>query len=377
MSHQQLDNQDADLTIEHNTIACHGDWTLPHLKYASEKLAALPGPITAPITIEGQHITAMDSAGAWILCELQQQLSAKNQKISFSGFSKEHQSLLELVRSELEKISQPISPPKPANWVVRIGKNTVLRYRQALEFITFIGEILHTLWDTIRHPQRWQWRAFLNVIDETGFQALAIVGLLAFLIGIVLSYQAAQQLKLYGANVYIVPILGIAVLQEFAPLITAIIVAGRTSSAFTAQIGSMQVNAEIDALRTMGFSPITRLVIPKIFGLLIAMPLLFIWADIFGLLGGIMVSKHMLNIGLYGFIQQFNKVIQLSTLLNGLIKAPVFAAIIAVVGCFHGFKVSSTADSVGRETTKSVVKAIFLIIIADAIFSIILPWQTF
>lgn len=372
MTNPLADTKGANLTVEQNKVICRGEWTLPHLTAVAEKISALGQ--KSITSIDGQAITTLDSAGAWMLCHLQQQLAAKNHKAAWENFNAEHQALLELIAAKFSKITPPIAPKK-INPITQIGQVTVMHYLQMIEFITFWGETLVSFWRAFQ-VRRFQWRALLFVIEETGFQALAIVGLLSFLIGIVLAYQTAEQLKLYGANVYIVPILGIAVLQEFGPLITAIIVAGRTSSAFTAQIGTMKVNAEIDALQTMGFSPINWLVLPKIFGLLISLPLLFIWADIFGLLGGIIVSDHMLKIGFYGFVAQFTQVVDLSTFLNGLIKAPVFSLIIATVGCFHGFKVSSTADSVGRETTKSVVQAIFLIIIADAIFSIILPWQT-
>jgi phospholipid/cholesterol/gamma-HCH transport system permease protein len=366
----------ASITIDaQNVLHCAGSWTLSQL---NEVLAQIPNLIaSAPtaLTADNQDMTAIDSGGAWVLCQLQQQLADRHKTLDLSNFKEEQQSLLALVKAELKKITPPPLPETPS-WLFRIGKNTLSHCRHALDYTSFFGEIVITCWRTLKRPRDIQWRAFLNVIDETGFQALAIVALLCFLIGVVLAYQTAQQLQAYGANVYVVPLLGIGILQEFGPLITAIIVAGRTSSAFTAQIGSMQVNEEIDALRTMGLSPVNRLVLPKVFGLLVSLPLLVIWADIFGLLGGIVVSNHMLNIGFYAFLNRLPHVVNLSTFFNGLMKAPVFAIIISSVGCFHGFQVAGTADSVGRQTTKSVVQAIFMIIIADAIFSIIQPWQS-
>lgn len=356
---------------------CHGAWTFNQINGVLESLSHLSVQPNEALILDGSHIQMLDSAGAWALCQLKQRFIQQNTQLAWQGFSTEQQTLLGLVSDQLTQITAVPVRSKPSGWLERIGRNTIFRYLLSIQFISFLGEIVVALGQMLRQPRSIQWRAFLHVIHETGFEALGIVAMLCFLIGIVLAYQASQQLLAYGANVYIVPLLGIGILQEFGPLITAIIIAGRTSSAFTAQIGSMKVNEEIDALRTLGLSPVHRLVLPKVFGLLLTMPLLVVWADIFGLLGGILVSNHMLNIGFYGFIAQLPKVVLVTTFLNGLIKAPVFAFIIASVGCFYGFQVESTADSVGRQTTKSVVKAIFMIIIADAIFSIIQPWQSF
>lgn len=363
------------LSVKDQTLICRGEWTLAHnLQPLITQFSKLT--LTSDhLTIDASQLSRLDSAGAWVLWKLTQILDKRNKTVEVTGLQKEQQSIFELVKTESQHIPYPLPSSPKSNWVTRIGETTVGEYRQAMDLIAFTGEVCVILLRSLRHIWNIQWISFLNVIDETGYQALAIVGLLCGLIGVVVAYQLGQQLKIYGANVYIVSLLGVGVLQEFAPLITAIIVAGRTSSAFTAQIGTMQVNQEIDALRTMGLSPIERLVIPKVLGLLVSLPLLIVWADVFGLLGGMVVAKNMLNIGYFNFIITFPDVIELSTFFNGLIKAPVFAAIIAGVGCFEGFRVGSTADSVGRQTTKSVVMAIFFIIVADAIFSIILPWQ--
>ena len=182
------------------------------------------------------------------------------------------------------------------------------------------------------------------------------------------------QLETYGANIFIAYLSGMAIFREFAPLITAIIVAGRTSSAFTAQLGSMKINEEIDALLTMGLSPTELLVLPKVIGLLLVFPLLIFWADVFSILGAMLMSKSMLDVGYVDFLQRLKATVGLDQLMLGLYKAPAFAILIALVGCFQGFRVESTADSLGSQTTKSVVQALFLIIIADAIFSIAYSW---
>jgi phospholipid/cholesterol/gamma-HCH transport system permease protein len=182
------------------------------------------------------------------------------------------------------------------------------------------------------------------------------------------------QLETYGANIFIAYLSGMAIFREFSPLITAIIVAGRTGSAFTAQIGSMKVNEEVDALLTMGLSPTELLVMPKVLGLLLVFPLLIFWSDVFSILGAMIMSKFMLDISFYDFLQRLRDSVGLKQMMLGLYKAPAFALLIALVGCFQGFRVEGSADSIGSQTTKSVVQSLFLIIIADAIFSIIYSW---
>jgi len=211
----------------------------------------------------------------------------------------------------------------------------------------------------------------VDVVYKTGYQALPIIALLSFMIGVVITYQMGVQLKSYGANIFIVDLLGLSVLREFGPLLTAIMVAGRTGSAFTAELGTMKVNREIDVLNTMGVTPAELLLLPRIIGLVIALPLLTMWADIFGVLGGMVMSKDMLGIHWQDFLLRFEQQIPVRALLIGLGKAPVFALIIASIGCFEGMQVKGSADSVGKQTTRSVVWAIFFIIVADAIFSVL------
>jgi phospholipid/cholesterol/gamma-HCH transport system permease protein len=203
---------------------------------------------------------------------------------------------------------------------------------------------------------------------------LPIVGLLAFLMGVVISFQGSGQLQRYGANIFIADLVGLSMLRELAPLMTAIIVAGRSGSAFAAQIGSMKITEEIDALRTIGIAPIELLVLPKVLALMVALPLLTVFADIMGVLGGMIMAKSQLGVNYADFLDRFDDAIKLSALMVGIGKAPVFAAIIAIVGCFQGFQAGDRSDSVGIQTTISVVQGIFLIIVADALFSVIFSW---
>ena len=213
-------------------------------------------------------------------------------------------------------------------------------------------------------------RPILFNIRSAGVDALPIVGLLSFLLGIVVAYQGADQLRQYGANIFVADLVGLSMLREFAPLITAIIIAGRSGSAYAAQIGTMAVTEEIDAMRTLGIAPLDVLVLPKIIALLIAMPLLTVFADALGVFGGMIMAQAQLDVGFGEFLDRFTKAVSVTAFLIGICKAPVFAGIIAVVGCFQGFRTHGGADSVGRQTTRSVVQSIFLVIVADALFSV-------
>jgi phospholipid/cholesterol/gamma-HCH transport system permease protein len=215
-----------------------------------------------------------------------------------------------------------------------------------------------------------RWRPILFNIRSAGFDALPIVGVLSFLLGIVVAYQGADTLRQYGANLYVADLVGLSMVREFAPLIVAIIIAGRSGSAYAAQIGTMAVTEEIDAMRTLGIAPLDLLVLPKILALVIALPLLTVFADVLGVAGGMVMAKAQLGVGFAEFLDRLVKAVSITAFLIGICKAPVFAVIIAVVGCFQGFRTKGGADSVGRQTTLSVVQSIFLVIVADALFSV-------
>ena len=311
----------------------------------------------------------MDSTGAWVLLQWIQHWQQSGLAISLQKFHKEHEALLELIKSQGDIATAPRR--QPLGLLAHIGKATLDGYQELLEFCSFTGEIFVLSLGWLRDPLRIRWHSISSGLQATGFNALIIVGLLSFLIGVVLAYQMGLQLINYGANIFVVDLLGISLFREFGPLITAIILAGRTGSSYAAQIGTMKLNEEVDVLRTLGLSPTELLVLPKFFALIIALPLLAIWADIFGVVGGMVMSKGLLDISYVDFIKRFNKVVELREFYVGLIKTPVFAALIASIGCFQGFQVHGSATSVGRHTTTSVVQGIFMIIVADAGFSVL------
>lgn len=260
-------------------------------------------------------------------------------------------------------------PARP-NLFERVGKSTVDQIKHLVEALSFIGETAYALAKCIIQPQRIRWRPILFNIRTAGFDAMPIVGLLSFLLGIVVAYQGAGQLRQYGANIFVADLVGLSMLREFAPLMTAIIIAGRSGSAYAAQIGTMAVTEEIDAMRTLGISPQELLVLPKVIALFIAMPLLTVFADALGVFGGMLMAQQQLDVGFVEFLDRFVKAVSPTAFMIGVGKAPIFALIIAMVGCFQGFRTRGGADSVGRQTTRSVVQSIFLVIVADALFSV-------
>ena len=263
-----------------------------------------------------------------------------------------------------------LSKTQPPTALQSLGHNAADMAQQAGAMLVFIGEIAHALAGWLRHPSRIRWRVVLFNLRSAGFDALPIVGLLSFLLGVVVAYQGADQLRQYGANIFVADLVGLSMLREFAPLITAIIVAGRSGSAYAAQIGTMSVTEEIDAMRTLGIAPHELLVLPKILALVIALPLLTVFADGLGIFGGMFMAKTQLGVGFGEFLDRLVKAVSITSYLVGLGKAPVFAVIIVLVGCFQGFRTHGGADSVGRQTTRSVVQSIFLVIVADAVFSV-------
>ncbi len=365
------DNQQARVEINaaQGIASCSGEWT----RSGVVKLYDQKWPKLSTITIDGQKITIMDTVGAWLLYKLVEKLKSQKIQVELQGFSHDQSMLLSLVEQQASKVEARSETPK-VNILMKIGQRTHLIGKRSLIFLDFLGEVCVSMFRWLRYPKNIQWRLIMHTVENTGYQALPLVAVLSLMVGVVLTYQMGLQLRTYGANIFIVNLLGMSILREFAPLMTAIMIAGRSGSAFTAQLGTMQINEEVDALRTMGIAPIDRLVLHKIFGLMIALPLLTVWSDIMGVLGGMIMSRQMLDISFEDFLTRFNDVIELKTYVIGLAKTPFFAMIIACVGCYQGFQVYGSANSVGEHTTRSVVQAIFLIIAADALFSILLSW---
>ncbi|MBX3708888.1 MAG: MlaE family lipid ABC transporter permease subunit [Gammaproteobacteria bacterium] len=351
-------------------LSLHGDLNLRNLAYFQKLLTNITWPNSGEVIIDGERSKKIDTAGAWLLVRLKKNLKQKGIHVELSKFSAESTELLAIIDKELAE-EKPLPKVKKLNFFALIGLNTIQQLKIFQSYLSFVGHLTYEALRITFQPARWRWNSLASVIYQTGYQGLPIIALLSFLIGVVLTYQMGLLLRNYGANIYIVDLLGLSVLREFAPLITAIMVSGRTGSSYTASIGMMKLNQEIDALDTLGVTPAELLLLPRILGLLITLPLLVMWSDIFGIVGGMVMSNNMLGITWHDFLDRFPQVIPLRSLIIGIGKAPVFALIISSIGCFQGMQVKNSADSVGQNTTKSVVLAIFFIIVADAIFSII------
>jgi phospholipid/cholesterol/gamma-HCH transport system permease protein len=349
---------------------CEGDWTLDGIEdFDTRGPSSLPS--SGELTLDGSGIQAIDTTGALQLLSVIAELGQTGHTVRLVNLREEHQGLLDLVRERLAAAgTAEVSPA--SNRLERLGQWVEFQARHTVEFLAFIGEAAASLARLALQPHRFRWRALFSDMETAGVNALPIVALLAFMMGIVIAYQGGQQLQTYGANIFIVELVALTMLRELAPLITAIIVAGRTGSAYTAQIGTMQITEEVDALRTIGIRPMDLLVLPKLLALIIALPLLTVFADALSVFGGMVMAQALLDVSFSDFLDRFPQVVTPTSFLLGIGKAPVFAAIIALVGCYQGFQVRGGADSVGRQTTVSVVQSIFLVIAADALFSVVL-----
>lgn len=354
---------------------CSGAWTVLTLDALAQEFKANELPKGQKLVINGKLISSFDSAGALALKNCMEMLKQHDNQIELSNFSENQKKLMELIDSKHDNLTYQAPIIKPHGILYQIGKESENKLKQVDGLVILIGDLSTKFFESLGNWRRFQGAGIISNVDSAGIKALPIIGLLSFLIGVVLAYQMGLQLQTYGANIFIAYLSGMAIFREFAPLITAIIVAGRTSSAFTAQIGSMKINEEVDALLTMGLSPTELLVLPKVLGLLVVFPLLVFWADVFSIIGAMIMSNSMLNVSFLDFLVRLKDSVGLSQLLLGLYKAPAFALIISLVGCYQGFRVEASADSIGSQTTKSVVQSLFLIIIADAIFSVVYSWM--
>ncbi|MBC3808089.1 MlaE family lipid ABC transporter permease subunit [Undibacterium seohonense] len=374
MPHQTIATKN--LPKSNSTLIISGVWTARNLKAIKSQLAQLQTlvvPDQSEILLDGAKLEKIDSAGFWILQNELDKIRQQGKTIQFLNWPAQYQKLVDVVAIEKDSDSvAPVSEELEPTILARLGKVSYLAMHSVLVLLSFIGEVAQSLVLVMWIPRRWRPRMILRQIQIAGLNALPIIGVTSFLLGIVIAYQGADQLKHYGANIFVVDLLGYSMLREFSPLITAIIVAGRSGSAYAAQIGSMVVNEEIDAMRTIGIAPIELLVLPKIIALLVALPLVTVFSDITGVMGGMVMARSQLAVDFPEFLMRFGHEVQLASFLIGVGKAVVFALVIATIGCFQGFQTKANADSVGQQTTRSVVQSIFIIIIFDALFSVVL-----
>ncbi len=365
----------ASIDVSHGGGVCRlrvgGAWALSALEHLDSQLDALPAGFAGPVEFDWSSVEHVDLGAAWVLIQRVQARGATG--ITHTGDPPDVLGLLETLRRQ--KVAQPSADEEPG-WdlersVVSLGRWSVMQGEKAHEAVEFFGRIFVVLGSAVRRVRALRLNSVARFIYETGITAIPIVALIAFLISVIVAYLGAQQLTKFGADIFVVDLVTVAVLRELGVLLTAIIVAGRSGSAFAAEIGVMQINEETDALRAMGMNPIELLTVPRVLGLMIALPLLTVVADAMGLAGGGLLSLLQLDIPWPQFSLRMKEAISPTTFWVGIIKAPVFAFLIAMVGTYRGMQVRDSARELGRLTTVAVVQSIFLVILADALFAIL------
>ncbi len=348
-----------------------GDWTLAHYANLKKLSDTLDGQYDAGARIDLNGLGALDTAGASLLVELlgpeRIEQSAEQTDCSLSAADR---ALLKTVYRSLNDFCVPDKAPEEAAGIqvlARIGRAVDTVWQDSKKLLGFIGLILETFARGIFRPKRWRLTPMVAHIEQTGLDAAPIVALLTFLVGAVVAFLGATVLKSFGATIFTVDLVAFSFLREFGVLLTAILIAGRTASAFTAQIGSMKANEEIDAIRTLGLDPMELLVLPRVMALLVSLPMLTFLAMLSGIVGGGVVCAVALDISPAMFLSLLQSDIGVQHFLVGMVKAPIFAFLIAAIGCLEGFKVSGSAESVGAHTTSSVVQSIFVVIVLDAV----------
>jgi len=338
-----------------------GDWTIDVLRDAAGMLEHFSRTSrNVSIQWDLSHVGRVDSAGMMLFIHYYDLLKSNNCSIEVIGAKDEHEKMYRLLREYVS--GHPVVGPAFSSRFLKplsgIGKSSVAFMLDMGAFLSFVGENFVNLLYSLPHPRSIRFGAIVKNIEEAGVRAMP-------------AYQGAVQLEKFGANIFIVDMIGISVTRELAPLITAIVVAGRTGSSYTAQLGVMKIAEEIDAMRTMGFDPHRFLVLPRIMALMIALPLMIFFADIIGIAAGMFISHIHLHLSYAEFLHRLQTVLEVKHVWIGICKGPFFAWLIAAVGCFHGFQVSKSTESIGRYTTISVVNAIFMVIACDALFSVI------
>ncbi len=348
------------------TIVCKGNWSVNTIEYIEKKLYNIKCNKNS-VLIDLTNITNLDSNGAILLIYLKKELIKKRCNVEFKIDNQNHKKLLEIIS---DSIKEDNIAPKKDNFIKIIGKKSYDTYRAILEFITFLGNFVIKSLGLFK-AKNFRYKEIFYFIYSAGIQAVPIVALTSFLVGVVIAYQTIVQLTKFGADIFVVDASVISITRELAPMITAIVVAGRSASSFSAEIGAMKLTQEIDAMQTMGFKPFYFLIIPRVIALIIVMPILIFIADIFGIFGSMVATKAQIGLTFEIFINRVYEVLALKHYIIGIIKGPFFAIIVALIGSFHGLRVTQNTESIGKETTSSVVNAIFLVIVLDALFSVI------
>ena len=362
-------------TGEEATIRLAGRLSLDDLEPLMADLQAIPGRLKPRrLSVDLAGVEYLDSAGALALIELENLASSLTIPFELLNVSGTNHGLLTLIdREALQR--PPLRPESVRPAVVEnLGELARRQYRDFLEIMSFVGQLVVAIAYSLAHPRSVRWEDVKFYMKRAGADGLPIVALISLLLGLIMAFMSSLQLKQFGATIYVANLVTLAMVRELGPIMTAILVAGRSGSAFAAEIGTMVVNDEVNALVTMGFDPIRFLAVPKVLATMVVVPILTVYADLFAILGGLIVGITGLDLTAFTYIQQTKSSIRIFDFATSLIKAVVFAMLISGIGCQRGFEVKGGAEGVGTSTTSAVVSAIFLIILADSAFAIMLHY---
>ncbi|CNJ34840.1 ABC transporter permease [Yersinia rohdei] len=361
---------DIDSSAQPVRVSAKGDWVLVHYRELEPQVAQLRANLPHGAVFDLNQLGALDTAGAALLAVLLGEERISHLRELAPNLPQERRVLLETVSQVLPNIEPESTEKPPAFWLELLagtGRTVDNLWQDIKSLLGFVGLTLETLLGTLFRPSRWRVTSLIANVQQIGLNAVPIIMLLTFLVGAVIAFLGATVLTTFGAGIFTVDLVVFSFLREFAVLLTAILMAGRTASAFTAEIGLMKANEEIDAIQTLGLNPVELLVLPRVLALLISLPMLTFIGMVCGIFGGMVVCALELNISPTMFLSIMQNSNGLQHFLVGISKAPIFAFLIAIIGCLEGFKVTGSAESVGEHTTTSVVQSIFVVILLDAI----------
>ena len=370
-------------TAEGLELELTGEWSVRALASIEAVLETIDVASVPRVRIAAEGITELDLSGAWALSAFVRRARRAGAEVDFRGPAPDQLRLVDQTLTEpplpddSDWQAESFAPAQPPGdrALVAIGRYVVRSSHDLVAGLAFFGRTCVTFVASLARPWRLRPISIVRHVYDTGITAMPIVALIAFLIAVILAYLSAQQLRGLGADIYVVDLVTIGVLRELGVLLTSVIVAGRSGSSFAAELGSMKLNEEVDALIATGVDPIELLVVPRVLGLAIALPLLTVIADLIGLAGGALLCRYLLDMPLTQYVNRVNESIASTTFWVGIIKAPVFALLIAFAGCYRGMQVRGSARELGHLVTVAVVQAIFLVILADALFAVLFMWM--